>query len=214
MHVMEKYPTSDIAESYRTLRMNLQYSYFGSNHKVIVVTSANPKEGKSTVAANIALALSQDDKKVILIDCDLRKPTLDKRFNIPNETGLTELVMAKEKEITFGYKYNENLTILTSGKIPLNPTEILSSNYMLRLTNTLRNIFDYVILDTPSIEVVTDAQILAAKFDGTILVVKAETTKKSSVHNAINILRRVNANIIGVVLNEIEIRKSDDFYGE
>lgn len=214
MHVMEKYPTSDIAESYRTLRMNLQYSYFGSNHKVIVVTSANPKEGKSTVAANIALALAQDDKKVILIDCDLRKPTLDKRFNIPNEAGLTELVMAKENEVTFGYNYNENLTILTSGKIPPNPTEILSSNYMLRLTNTLRKIFDYVILDTPSIELVTDAQILAAKFDGTILVVKAETTKKSSVHNAINILRRVNANIIGVVLNEIEIKKSDDFYGE
>lgn len=214
MHVMEEYPTSDIAEAYRTLRMNLQYSYLGSNYKVIVVTSANSKEGKSTVAANIALALAQDDKKVILIDCDLRKPTIDKRFNIPNETGLSELVIAKESDITFGYNYNENLTILTSGKIPPNPTEILSSNYMLRLTNSLRNIFDYIILDAPSVELVTDAQILAAKFDGTILVVKAETTKKSSVHNAINILRRVNANIIGIVLNEIEIKKSDDFYGE
>lgn len=214
MHVMEEYPTSDIAEAYRTLRMNLQYSYLGSNHKVIVVTSANPKEGKSTVAANMALALAQDDKKVILIDCDLRKPTIDKRFNISNETGLTELVIAKESEITFGYNYNENLTILTSGKIPPNPTEILSSNYMLRLINSLRNIFDYIILDAPSVELVTDAQILAAKFDGTILVVKAETTKKSSVHNAINILRRVNANIIGIVLNEIEIKQSDDFYGE
>lgn len=211
---MEEYPTSDIAEAYRTLRMNLQYSYLGSNHKVIVVTSANPKEGKSTVAANMALALAQDDKKVILIDCDLRKPTIDKRFNISNETGLTELVIAKESEITFGYNYNENLTILTSGKIPPNPTEILSSNYMLRLINSLRNIFDYIILDAPSVELVTDAQILAAKFDGTILVVKAETTKKSSVHNAINILRRVNANIIGIVLNEIEIKQSDDFYGE
>lgn len=214
MHVMEEYPISTIAEAYRTLRMNLQYSYLGSNHKVIVVTSASPKEGKSTVAANMALALAQDDKKVILIDCDLRKPTIDKRFNISNETGLTELVIAKESEITFGYNYNENLTILTSGKIPPNPTEILSSNYMLRFINSLRNIFDYIILDAPSVELVTDAQILAAKFDGTILVVKAETTKKSSVHNAINILRRVNANIIGIVLNEIEIKKSDDFYGE
>lgn len=205
MHVMEEYPRSDIAESYRTLRMNLQYSYFDSNHKVIVVTSASPKEGKSTVAGNIALALAQDDKKVILIDCDLRKPTLDKRFNLSNERGLTDLVIAKENKIVVGENYNENLTILTSGKIPPNPTEILSSNYMVRLTNSLRNIYDYVILDTPSIELVTDAQILAAKFDGTILVVKAETTKKSSVHNAINILRRVNANIIGIVLNEIEI---------
>ncbi len=214
MNIMEEYPVSAIAESYRTLRTNLQYSYFDGNHKVIVITSANPKDGKSTIAGNIALALAQEEKKIILIDCDLRRPTLNKRFNISNETGVTELVINKKDEVIVGQRYSENLTILTSGKIPPNPTEILSSKYMFQLINALRKAYDYVIIDTPPVELVTDAQILSTRADGTILVVKAESTKKSSVHNAINMLRRVNANIIGIVLNEIEGEKSNYYYGE
>ncbi|WP_404987637.1 CpsD/CapB family tyrosine-protein kinase [Clostridium culturomicium] len=206
--IMEEYPMSSVAEAYRILRTNLQYSSFNGQYKVIVITSANPQEGKSTTAVNIALALAQAEKKVILIDCDLRKPTLNKRFNMSNSTGLSELVISRASKATIGEVYNENLTVLTSGRIPPNPSEILGSKYMSSLIYALRSVYDYIILDAPPVQVVTDAQVLSAKADGTILVVKAEVTKKSSVHNAINMLRKVNANIIGIVLNEVEKKES------
>lgn len=208
MFVMEELPVSIVAEAYRTLRSNLQYSIFDSDCKVIVITSTEPGEGKSTVAGNIALALGQCEKKVILIDCDLRKPTLYKRFNLSNKTGLTEIIIAKEEKIVIGEKYNDYLTIVTSGTKPPNPAELLGSRYMTNLLNALRKAYDYVILDTPPLQAVTDGQILSAHADGTILVVKAETTKKTSVHNAINMLKRVNARIIGVVLNEVKVKNS------
>lgn len=208
MFVMEELPMSVEAEAYRTLRSNLQYSIFDTECKVIAITSANPQEGKSTIAGNIALALAQCEKKVILIDCDLRKPSLHKKFNLSNKTGITEIIIAKEAKIIIGEKYNEYLTIVTSGTRPPNPAELLGSRYMTNVLNALRKAYDYVILDTPPLEAVTDGQILAAHADGTILVVKAEATKKTSVHNAISMLKKVNARIIGVVLNEVKVKNS------
>ena len=211
MHIVEKERKSIVAESYRTLRTNLQYSSFDGDYKVIVITSANPSEGKSTIAGNLALSLSKGDRRVILIDCDLRKPTLHKRFKLSNVTGLSDIILAKEKSV-IGQKYNENLTVITVGTIPPNPSEMLGSKYMSILIQNLKKLYDYVILDTPPIQLVTDAQILSAKADGTILVVRAEETKKSSVHNAIDLLRKVNANIIGIVLNGVDIKESNNNY--
>jgi len=211
MHIVEKERKSIVAESYRTLRTNLQYSSFDGDYKVIVITSANPSEGKSTIAGNLALSLSEGDRRVILIDCDLRKPTLHKRFKLSNVTGLSDIILAKEKSV-IGQKYNENLTVITVGTIPPNPSEMLGSKYMSILIQNLKKLYDYVILDTPPIQLVTDAQILSAKADGTILVVRAEETKKSSVHNAIDLLRKVNANIIGIVLNGVDIKESNNNY--
>ena len=212
MFIVEKQPKSIAAESYRTLRTNIEYSSFDKEYKVIMVTSSEPGEGKSTTAGNLALCLAQGDKKVILVDCDLRKPSLHKKFKVSNIIGLSDVIIGKEELVTAFHRYNKNLVILTSGKIPPNPSEMLSSKTMTVLLEELKNNFDYIILDTPPVQAVTDSQILSTKSDGTIIVVKAERTKKDSVENSINLLKKVNANIIGTVLNGVDNSRNKYYY--
>lgn len=216
MFTVEAEPKSIAAESYRTLRTNLQYSSFDKEYKVIVVTSSEPGEGKSTTAGNLAISLAQGEKKVILIDCDLRKPSLHKRFKISNIIGLSDVLIGIENSTSAINRYKKNLMVLTSGKIPPNPSEMLGSKAMTSLLKSLEEEFDYIILDTPPVQLVTDSQILATKADGTILVVKAEVTKKEAVQNSINLLKKVNAHIIGTVLNGVDTKRSkyDYYYGE
>jgi len=212
MFIVEKEPKSIAAESYRTLRTNIQYSSFDKEYKVIMVTSSEPGEGKSTTAGNLALCLAQGEKKVILVDCDLRKPSLHKKFKISNIVGLSDVMIGKEELVTAMHRYNNNLVILTSGKIPPNPSEMLSSKAMTTLLDTLKQNFDYIILDTPPVQAVTDSQILATKADGAILVVRAERTKKDSVQSAINLLKKVNADVIGTVLNGLDNSRNKYYY--
>ena len=212
MFIVEKEPKSIAAESYRTLRTNIQYSSFDKEYKVIVITSSEPGEGKSTTAGNLALCMAQGDKKVILVDCDLRRPSIHKKFKVSNLAGLSDVIIGKSDLSKVMHRYNKNLVLLTSGKIPPNPSEMLSSKSMENLLEKLRENFDYVILDTPPVQAVTDSQILSTKADGTILVVRAERTKKESVNNAINLLKKVNANIIGTVLNGIDVSRSKYYY--
>jgi capsular exopolysaccharide synthesis family protein len=212
MFIVEKEPKSIAAENYRTLRTNIQYSSFDKEYKVIVVTSSEPSEGKSTTAGNLALSMAQDNKKVILIDCDLRKPSIHKKFKLSNLVGLSDVIIGKADLVKAAHKYNNNLVVLTSGKIPPNPSEMLSSKTMGNLLETLKQSFDYIILDTPPVQAVTDSQILATKADGTILVVRAEKTKKDSVQNAVNLLKKVNANIIGTVLNGVDTNRNKYYY--
>lgn len=212
MFIVEKDPKSIAAESYRTLRTNLQYSSFDEEYKVIVVTSSEPGEGKSTTAGNLALSIAQGDKKVALVDCDLRKPSIHKKFGLSNTAGLSDVIVGKEDISIVGHKYNDNLTVLTSGKIPPNPSEMLASKSMKSLIDALKRVFDYVILDTPPVQAVTDAQILSTRADGTLLVVRAEKTKKESVLNSVNLLKKVNANIIGTVLNGVDAKRSNYYY--
>ena len=212
MFIVEKEPKSIVAESYRTLRTNIQYSSFDKEYKIIVVTSSDPGEGKSTTAGNLALSMAQDDKKVILIDCDLRKPSLHKKFKISNLVGLSDVMIGKTDLVKAVHKHNKNLVLLTSGKIPPNPSEMLSSKTMGNLLETLKENFDYIILDTPPVQAVTDAQILSTKADGTILVVRAERTRRESVQNAVNLLKKVNANIIGTVLNGLDEGRNKYYY--
>lgn len=212
MFIVDKEPKSIAAESYRTLRTNIQYSSFDKEYRVIVVTSSEPGEGKSTTSGNLALCMAQGDKKVILIDCDLRKPSLHKKFKISNLVGLSDVMIGKEDLTTAIHRYNKNLVLLTSGKIPPNPSEMLSSKAMSNLLETLKENFDYIILDTPPVQAVTDSQILSTKADGTILVVRAEKTKKESVQNAVSLLKKVNANIIGTVLNGIDVSRNKYYY--
>ena len=212
MFIVEKEPKSIAAESYRTLRTNIQYSSFDEEYKIIVVTSSEPGEGKSTTAGNLALSMAQDDKKVMLIDCDLRKPSLHKKFKISNLVGLSDVMIGKTDLVKAVHKHNKNLVLLTSGKIPPNPSEMLSSKTMGNLLETLKENFDYIILDTPPVQAVTDAQILSTKADGTILVVRAERTRRESVQNAVNLLKKVNANIIGTVLNGLDEGRNKYYY--
>lgn len=212
MFIVEREPKSIVAESYRTLRTNLQYSSFDKEYKVIVVTSSEPGEGKSTTAGNLALSLAEGEKKVILIDCDLRKSSLHKKFKISNATGLSDVLIGKEKISNAAKIYNKNLMILTAGKTPPNPAEMLGSKAMTSLLKALREDFDYVVMDTPPVQAVTDSQILSTIADGTILVVRAEVTKKESVQNTINLLKKVNTNIIGTVLNGVDSKRNKYYY--
>ncbi len=211
MLIVEKQPKSIPAESYRTLRTNIQYSSFDKEIKRILVTSAEPGEGKSTTASNLAVAFSQDEKKVLLVDCDLRKPSVHKKFRISNNIGLSDVVMDNSKIKKVINKHNEYLDILPSGKIPPNPSELLGSKAMENLLDELQKEYDIIILDTPPVQAVTDSQILSTKVDGVILVVRAERTKKDSVKFSKESLQKVKANIIGIVLNGGE-RTRDKYY--
>ena len=212
MLVVETKPKSVIAESYRTLRTNIQYSSFDKKYKSIVITSSEQGEGKSTTAANLALSLAQGEKKVVLIDCDLRKPSIHKKFKVSNATGLSDVLIGKELLSNTLKRHGENLLILPSGKIPPNPSEMLSSKAMSNLLEELKEDFDYIIIDTPPIQAVTDSQILSTKVDGTLLVIRAKETKRESVHNAVNLLKKVNAHIMGTVLNGVDNDSGNYYY--
>ncbi|WP_238915405.1 CpsD/CapB family tyrosine-protein kinase [Clostridium sp. YIM B02555] len=210
--VVEQNPKSIAAESYRTLRTNIQYSSFDKQIKTIVITSAEAAEGKSTVSGNLALSFAQNEKRVILIDCDLRKPSMHKKFKISNLIGLSEVLIGKEELENAVEKRNDNLDILTSGKIPPNPSEMLSSTAMTALIGRLREKYDIIILDSAPLKAVTDAQILSTKVDGTILVTRAKRTSKESVIEAKSLLNKVGANIIGTVLHAVENTRGKYYY--
>lgn len=212
MFIVENEPRSIAAESYRTLRTNIQYSSFDKEYRTIVITSSEPGEGKSTTSGNLAISLSQGEKKVVLIDCDLRKPTMHKRFKLSNVKGLSDIIVGKTDVTSVLQKYNDNLAIITSGKIPPNPAEMIGSKSMNALLEALKKVFDYIILDTPPVQAVTDAQILANKADATILVIRAEKTKKDSINNSLNLLKKVNANVIGTVLNGVDMKERHYYY--
>lgn len=210
--VMERKPKSVVSEAYRTLRTNIQYSSFDNKIKTIVVTSAEAAEGKSTVSGNLALACSQNENKVIIIDCDLRKPSIHKKFKISNLLGLSEVLIGKAQLDDAIQSRNENLDVLTSGKVPPNPSEMLSSSAMTKLIEKLKEKYDVVILDSTPLGDVTDAQILSTKVDGTILVMRAERTKREVVLEAKNSLEKVGANILGCVLHAVENTKGKYYY--
>lgn len=216
MFIVEKKPKSISAEAYRTLRTNIQYSSYDKKIKKILVTSSEPSEGKSTIIGNLAVSLSQSESTVILLDCDLRKPTMHKKFKISNEIGLTELLVGK-KELKDVIQYrNKHLHIITSGKIPPNPAEMLASKSMERLLEQLSSEYDYILMDTPPLNAVTDAQVLSTKVDGTLIVIRSEKTKKESILIAKNLLQKVNANILGIVFNDVanSANKYYYYYGE
>lgn len=210
--VMERKPKSVVSEAYRTLRTNIQYSSFDKKIKTIVVTSAEAAEGKSTVSGNLALACSQNENKVIIIDCDLRKPSIHKKFKVSNLLGLSEVLIGKAQLDDAIQSRNENLDVLTSGKVPPNPSEMLSSSAMTKLIEKLKEKYDVVILDSAPLGAVTDAQILSTKVDGTILVMRAQRTKREVVLEAKNSLEKVGANILGCVLHAVENTKGKYYY--
>lgn len=218
MFIVEKKPKSICTEAYKSLRTNIQYSSFDDEYKTIVVTSSEPGEGKSTVSGNLALVLAQGEAKVLLIDCDMRKPVLHKIFKLTNANGLSDLLHCKNKMSleSISFKYNDNLTIITSGKIPPNPSEMLASKAMENFLKEMKSKFDYIILDTPPIHAVTDSQVLSRKADGVLLVVRANKTKKDLVNNSIESIKNINAKLIGIVLNGVDnsTNKYYQYYGK
>lgn len=204
MFLSQKIKDSITLESYKTLRTNIEHLILGSHTKTILVTSSNTKEGKSTICENMALSFSQNNKKVLLIDCDLRKLSSYKHLNKINESGVSDVLLGKKKLKEIIKSYSESLDIISSGKVPTNPVELLSSKAMDDLLNQVRDMYDLILIDSPSIKLVTDALILATKSDGTLFVVNKENTQKNSAKQAKKLLDNVGANIIGCVLNGAE----------
>ena len=207
-------PKSIVAEEFRTIRTNIDFAQVDRNIKSLVISSSIPAEGKSTVSANLAIAMGAMDKKVLIIDADMRKPTLHRTFTLSNERGLTTLLA--NPDIHFNevvMKSNElKLYLLPSGPIPPNPAELLASSRMTKLMNELYDYFDLIIYDAPPITSVTDPQILATKVDGVILVVRQGYVKKDEVRRAKQTLDNVDANILGYVLNGKERENSGGYY--
>ena len=212
MFVMEKAPKSIDAEAYRSLRSNIEYSSFDDEYRVIVVTSSVPGEGKSTTSGNLAIALAQSGNSVLLVDCDMRKPSIHKKFKISNAAGTAELLLRKKLFEEVANNYNENLTIITAGKIPPNPSEMLASRAMTAFIEEMKKEFKYIILDTPPLQAVTDAQVLSTKADGVLLVVKAGSTKREMVFNSVDLIKKVQGKVIGTVLNGVENKKNNYYY--
>lgn len=206
-------PKSPISEAYRTLRTNIHFSGVDKNMQVLMATSSGAGEGKTTTISNLAIVLAQQDKKVILVDVDLRKPTIHQIFRVPNRVGLTNILADAETIDSVTQKsINENLSIITSGPIPPNPAEMLSSRKMEQVVKSLINNYDYVLFDAPPVIAVTDAQILSQLVDGVLLVISSGNTEKEMALKAKALLDNVKANVIGVVLNNKKNKKDDYYY--
>ncbi|SDC98827.1 receptor protein-tyrosine kinase [Mycolicibacterium neoaurum] len=211
---------SAIAEAFRKLRTNLQFLAVDNPPRVIVLTSSVPSEGKSTTAINLALALAEAENNVVLIDGDLRRPTLHKNLDVIGTVGLSTVISgaATLSEALQKTKY-PGLTVLTSGSIPPNPSELLASQTAKTLITELREEFDYVVIDSPPLLAVTDAAILAAGADGVLMMVRFGHTKRDQVSQAVSNLDDVGAPILGAVLTLVPSRGSAysynyNYYGE
>ena len=200
-------------EAYKTLRTNIQLC--GSDMKVIMFTSTAPNEGKSSVSFNLAVSLAESGKKVIFIDADLRKSVLVNRYKITSSTkGLTHYLSGMNKFDEVICTTNvENLYAVFSGVVPPNPSELLNNSSFDTLIKALRDIYDYVIIDTPPLGSVTDASIVAQKCDGAVLVVAADMVSYKFVQKSLEQLRLTQCKILGCVLNKVDL-SGDGYYGK
>ncbi len=210
MHIIsEATAPFGFVEAYRSLRTNLSFVSINNRYKKIIITSAIPEEGKSTVIINLAVSLAQEGKKVIVVDCDLRKPILHKYLKISNHSqGLSSILSGQP--ITEGlittFK-DLKISVLCAGAIPPNPSEMLGSGRMAKLIQALEAEYDYILFDTPPVSIVTDAAVLSRYADGVLLVVRQKHASIDTIKLAIKNLQAVNSNIIGTVLNNFDTKK-------
>ncbi|MFQ6015638.1 MAG: CpsD/CapB family tyrosine-protein kinase [Anaerolineae bacterium] len=203
-------PRSPISEAYRTLRTNLEFSSLDRSLRTMVVTSAGPEEGKSTTLANLAVTLAQAGKQVILVDCDLRRPSQHQIFGVRNDRGFTTMLVVDEamKNPPLQDTRAPGLRLLPSGPLPPNPSELLGSQRMEEIIASLTKNADIVLFDAPPVIAVTDAAVLASKVDGVLLVINAGKTKRDHAQKAKALLEKVNARLVGAVLNNVKFDTS------
>ncbi|MCW1929088.1 CpsD/CapB family tyrosine-protein kinase [Bhargavaea beijingensis] len=207
-------PKSVVSEQFRTLRSNITFSAVDKELKTILVTSALPGDGKSTISANLATLFAQDGKRVLFIDADMRKPTVQYTFSLTNAAGLST-VLTQQKlagEVIRESEISPNLHIMTSGPIPPNPAELLGSRSMAVLMNEMAQQYDLIVFDAPPVLSVTDAQLLANKVDGTLLVVNTGVTEKENIEKAKDLLGNAQARILGAVMNNFKLDKDHYYY--
>ena len=208
-----KGPRSPVGEAFRVLRTNLQFAAVDRELKVILVTSTSPDEGKSTVAQYLAQSISQTGKKVLALDTDLINPSLHLRFGIANQRGLSNLIVG-DTDFTASTQLKEypNLSVITSGPIPPNSSELLGSSRMRHVMDLLREKYDVIVVDSPPILPVTDAIVVSSLADGIILVVQAGRSRSGDVRHAPEALEAAHANVLGVVLNRVHRHAPDYGY--
>lgn len=205
---------SPISEQYRTIRTNISFSTVDQEIKTLLITSTMPSEGKTTTAANLAVVMAQQGKRTLLIDGDVRKPTLHFTFHVRNTCGLTT-VLGNYAEVGEAIRHTEvvNLDLLSSGPTPPNPSELLGSNAMRELLNKVSGFYDIIIIDSPPILVVTDAQVLANQVDGSILVIGYGKTNREAALKAQGQLKKANGKLLGAILNRKSIKdQNTDYY--
>lgn len=207
-------PRSPVAEAFRTLRTNLEFASVDKALGSLLVTSALPGEGKSTVSANVAITFAQAGRRVILLDGDMRRPSLHRIFEVPNSHGLTTLLRDDNAALSSIAHHTEerNLRLITTGPLPPNPAELLGSNRMRELLVQLSGEADLIVVDSPPLHAVTDAAVLAAEVDGTLLVIHAGRTRRGAVAQAREALDKVGANILGAALNRLTERSARGYY--
>lgn len=212
-------PKSPVAEAYRTLRTNIHFSCSGTPYRTIMVTSAGPGEGKSTTLANLGVAMAQAGSRVLIVDCDLRKPVQHQVFELSNQKGLTNvLVESLRVEDVIKDTKISNLSVLPSGPVPQNPSELLGSQKMGEFIEILKNLYDIVLFDSPPTVAVTDSALLSAQVDGVILVLRSGVAKIDMAKHAKEQIEKANGKLIGSVLYGVKFSGADyhyySYYGE
>lgn len=207
-------PRAPVSEAYRVLRTNLSYSAVDGGLRSLLISSASAGEGKSTTAANLGIVMAQTGKRVMLVDADLRRPVQHKIFGVQNNQGLTTAILDKQTPLDFHVQKTQipNLNLLPSGPIPPNPAELLNSQRMAELLETLKETSDLIIFDSPPILTVADATILAPQVTGALLVVEIGRTKRNFLIQAVERLHNSNATVFGTVLNRLNPSRSGYYY--
>jgi non-specific protein-tyrosine kinase len=195
-------PRSSASEAFRTLRTNLNFSSLREPLHTLVITSPAPEEGKSVTLANLAVTLAQGGKKTVIVDCDLRRPSQHTIWGVPQEPGLTTMVLEGLKKPPFVDVGVENLQLLTAGPLPPNPADLLGSPRMDAIIDQIKKSCDIVLFDAPPVIAVTDATLLAAKLDGVLMVLRAGGTRREHAERAKELLERVNVRLVGAVLTD------------
>jgi non-specific protein-tyrosine kinase len=200
-------PRSPVAEAYRALRTNINYASVDRPLRTILITSAIPGDGKSTTIINLGVVLAQNGKRVIIADCDLRRPQIHTHFGLTNRQGMSTLFASSGDGLNSVRQSTpvDGLTVVTSGSLPPNPSELMGSQKLQTILNTMRNSADIILIDTPPTLTVTDASALAPSLDGILLVVRPGKTKVSALRQTIEQLRQVNARILGIVMNDVAV---------
>lgn len=212
--VTQNDPKNPGAEAYRVIRTGIQFAQAGKELQTIALTSCTPNEGKSTTIANLAVVLTQAGKSVLLIDCDMRNPTVHKNFNLSNKVGLSSCIsMGTALSDAVQKTSIEGLYALTGGVIPPNPSELLGSEQMKNVLQRAKEQYDYVLIDTPPVMPVTDALIVSRFVDGMILVIASSEVKVEMARDVKNQLVNAGANIFGVVLNKVRSEHHGYGYG-
>lgn len=204
-----------IVESYKSLRTNVTFALSTSEKRIFAVSSANPGEGKSTISANIAIAFAQSGRKVLLIDADMRKPVQHKIFEVPNETGLSTVISRQaELEECIQKTQIENLNIMTVGEVPPNPSELLASKQMGKILDTLSEQYSVIIIDTPPINIVTDAMELAKRISGILTVLRFGRTTEDDIEELMKKIDLSQMRMLGFVLNNVEQKRRGGYYSK